>query len=79
MSGQVFVAYGLLVKPSFQKILVHSGAVVKLRISNDGVLLPMSQSRVKSEKGLDLQNGGMISPCKLLSSLIKFSLNVLWD
>lgn len=62
MSGQVFVAYGSLVKPSFQKILVHSGAVVKLSISNDGVLLPMSQSRVKSKKGLDLQNGGMISP-----------------
>jgi hypothetical protein len=59
MSGQVFVAYGLLVKPSFQKILVHSGAVVKLSISNDGVLLPMSQSRVKSK---NLQNGVMISP-----------------
>ncbi|XP_059439762.1 uncharacterized protein LOC132172303 [Corylus avellana] len=57
MSGRVFVAYGLLVKPSFQKILVHSGTVVKLSISNDGVLLPMSQSRVKSKKGLDLQNG----------------------
>jgi len=39
----------------------------------------MSQSRVKSKKGLDLQNGGTISPCKFLSSLIKFSLNVLWD
>jgi hypothetical protein len=50
-----------LVKPSFQKILVHSGAVVKLSISNDEVLLPMSQSRVKSKKGLDLQNGVMIS------------------
>lgn len=62
MSGQVFVAHGLLVKPSFQKILVHSGAVVKLSVSKDGVLLPMSQSRVKSKKGLDLQNGGMISP-----------------
>lgn len=56
MSGQVFVAYGLLVKPSFQKILVHSGTDVKLNVSYDGVLLPMSQSRVKSKKGLDLQN-----------------------
>ncbi|KAB1213921.1 WD repeat-containing protein 43 [Morella rubra] len=56
-SGQVFVAYGLLVKPSFQKILVHSGTDVKLNISYDGVLLPMGQSRLKSKKGLDLQNG----------------------
>ena len=61
MSGQVFVAYGLLVKPSFQKILVHSGTDVKLNVSYDGVLLPMSQSRVKSKKGLDLQNRGMTS------------------
>lgn len=58
-SGQVFVAYGLLVKPSFQKILVHSGTDVKLNISYDGVLLPMGQSRLKSKKGLDLQNGGI--------------------
>ncbi|KAM3707811.1 hypothetical protein ACB098_02G053500 [Castanea mollissima] len=57
MSGQVFVASGLLVKPSFQKILVHSGTDVKLNNSYDGVLLPMSQSRVKSKKGLDLQYG----------------------
>jgi U3 small nucleolar RNA-associated protein 5 len=79
MSGQVFVAYGLLVKPSFQKILVHSGTVVKLSISNDGVLLPMSQSCVKSKKGLDLRNGGMISPGKIFCSLINLSLNALWD
>ncbi|KAG6731707.1 hypothetical protein I3842_01G142800 [Carya illinoinensis] len=56
-SGQVFVAYGLPVKPSFQKILVHSGSDIRLNISNDGVLLPISQSRIKSKKGLDFQNG----------------------
>ncbi|KAK7264672.1 hypothetical protein RJT34_32282 [Clitoria ternatea] len=49
-SGQIFLAYGLLVKPVFQKILVHSGTDVKLTVSQDGVLLPMSQSNVKSKK-----------------------------
>ncbi|PON61971.1 WD repeat containing protein [Parasponia andersonii] len=55
-SGQVFVAYGLLVKPSFQKILVHSGTDMKLSSSSDGVLLPMTQSLVKSKKGRDARN-----------------------
>ncbi|PON88221.1 WD repeat containing protein [Trema orientale] len=55
-SGQVFVAYGLLVKPSFQKILVHSGTEIKLSSSSDGVLLPMTQSLVKSKKGRDARN-----------------------
>ncbi|XP_062076571.1 uncharacterized protein LOC133781549 isoform X2 [Humulus lupulus] len=56
-SGQVFAAYGLLVKPSFQKILVHHGTDIKLSTSRDGVLLPMTQSFVKSKKGRDAQNG----------------------
>ncbi|KAK7363533.1 hypothetical protein VNO77_05679 [Canavalia gladiata] len=54
-SGQVFLVYGLLLKPSFQKILVHSGTDVKLNVSHDGILLPMSQSLVKSKKGKDVQ------------------------
>ncbi|XP_027331584.1 WD repeat-containing protein 43 [Abrus precatorius] len=53
-SGQVFLVYGLLVKPSFQKIIVHSGTDVKLNVSRDGILLPMSQSLVKSKKGIDV-------------------------
>lgn len=57
-SGHVFVAYGLLVKPSFQKISVHPGADIKLNILRDGVLLPLSQSLPKSKKGLDNQSSG---------------------
>lgn len=56
-SGQVFLVYGLLVKPSFRKILVHSGADIKLNVSHDGVLLPMSQSLVKYKKGTNAQTG----------------------
>ncbi|XP_008223261.1 PREDICTED: uncharacterized protein LOC103323078 [Prunus mume] len=55
-SGQIFVAYGLPVKPLFQKILVHSGTDIELSSSHDGVLLPMSQSLVKSKKGQNVQN-----------------------
>ncbi|RDX97845.1 WD repeat-containing protein 43, partial [Mucuna pruriens] len=54
-SGQVFLVYGLLVKPSFRKIQVDSGMDVKLNVSHDGVLLPMSQSLVKSKKGINAQ------------------------
>lgn len=56
-SGQVFLVYGMLVKPSFQNILVHSGADVKLSVSRDGVLLPKSQSRLKSKNRTDVQRG----------------------
>lgn len=55
-SGQIFVAYGLPVKPLFQKILVHSGTDIELSSSHDGVLLPMSRSLVKSKKGQNVQN-----------------------
>ncbi|MED6125026.1 hypothetical protein PIB30_064563 [Stylosanthes scabra] len=52
-SGHVFLVSGLLVKPSFQKLLVHSGTDVKLNVSHDGILLPKSQSLVKSKKRSD--------------------------
>ncbi|KAF4350692.1 hypothetical protein F8388_003413 [Cannabis sativa] len=55
-SSQVFAAYGLLIKPSFQKILVHYGTDIKLSTSREGVLLPMTQSYVKSKR-VDAQNG----------------------
>ncbi|XP_044500852.1 WD repeat-containing protein 43 [Mangifera indica] len=55
-SAHAFVAHGLLVKPSFQKIVVHSGTDLSLHGSQDGVLLPMSQSVIKSKKGLDVRN-----------------------
>lgn len=54
VSGHVFLAYGLPVKPSFEKILLKPGTDIKLTSSLDGILLPVSQSR-KSKKGLDTQ------------------------
>lgn len=57
-SGNVFVAYGLLVKPSFRKLSVQFGTDIKLNSSYDGVLLPMKQSHVKSKKQKDVQSGG---------------------
>ncbi|KAH9766007.1 WD REPEATS REGION domain-containing protein [Citrus sinensis] len=55
-SVHTFVAYGLLLKPSFQKILVNSGEDINLNCSQDGVLLPMSQSLLKSKRGRYVQN-----------------------
>ncbi|KAE9602578.1 putative transcription factor WD40-like family [Lupinus albus] len=54
-SGNVFLVYGLLAKPSFRKILVHSGTDIKLNFSRDGILLPVSQSLDKSKKGTTVQ------------------------
>lgn len=54
-SGHVFLAYGLLLKPSFEKIVVQSGTDLILRSSLDGILLPISQSN-KSKKVSDLHS-----------------------
>lgn len=54
-SGHIFLAYGLLVKPSFEKIVVQSGTDLILRSSLNGILLPISQS-AKSKKGSDLHS-----------------------
>lgn len=56
-SGQVFLVHGSLVKPSFQKILLHSGTDIKLNVSHDGVLLPTSQVLAKTKKGTGVQRG----------------------
>ncbi|CAA2964015.1 WD repeat-containing 43-like isoform X1 [Olea europaea subsp. europaea] len=53
--GHVFLAYGFLIKPSFEKVLVHSGADLKLNSSDDGILLPISQSH-KSKKTSKIPN-----------------------
>ncbi|XVF66171.1 hypothetical protein PTKIN_Ptkin10aG0014000 [Pterospermum kingtungense] len=55
-SVHAFLAHGLLVKPSFQKIVVPYGADILLSSSQDGVLLPRSQSLNKLKKGMDAQN-----------------------
>lgn len=54
-SGHVFLAYGLAIKPSFEKILVHSGTDIRLNSSSDGLLLPITQSR-KSKQGSNKRN-----------------------
>ncbi|KAJ9537097.1 hypothetical protein OSB04_029830 [Centaurea solstitialis] len=54
-TGNVFLAHGLLIKPSFEKISIQCGTDVKLTSSMDGILLPMSQSQ-KSKKGSDNKN-----------------------
>ncbi|CAI9771084.1 unnamed protein product [Fraxinus pennsylvanica] len=53
--GHVFLAYGFLIKPSFEKVLVHFGTNLKLNSSDDGILLPISQSH-KSKKTSKMQN-----------------------
>ncbi|KAL3505677.1 hypothetical protein ACH5RR_031059 [Cinchona calisaya] len=53
--GHVFLAYGLPVKPSFEKFLVQPGTDVTLSSSFDGILLPISQIH-KSKKVTDIQN-----------------------
>ncbi|KAF8387768.1 hypothetical protein HHK36_026423 [Tetracentron sinense] len=55
-SGHMFVAYGSLIKPSFEKILVQRGIDIKLCSFHDGVLLPVDQSH-KSKKGQSVQTG----------------------
>ncbi|GAB4850842.1 hypothetical protein Ancab_030143 [Ancistrocladus abbreviatus] len=55
-SANVFVAHGLLIRPSFEKITVHSGKDLKLNIFQEGVLLPLSQTQ-KSKKRLDARSG----------------------
>lgn len=48
--GYLFAAYGSLIKPSFEKILVQPGEDIKLNSSPDGILLPISQIK-KGKKG----------------------------
>uniref|UniRef100_A0A7N0T717 Small-subunit processome Utp12 domain-containing protein n=1 Tax=Kalanchoe fedtschenkoi TaxID=63787 RepID=A0A7N0T717_KALFE len=51
-SHNVFVAYGLLIKPSFQRILVNHGLDVILNSPLDGILLPLRQYQ-KFQKKID--------------------------
>jgi len=54
-SGHIFLAYGLPIKPSFEKILVHSGTDIRLNSSSDGLLLPITHSS-KSKRGPNKRN-----------------------
>lgn len=68
-SGQVLLVHGMLVKPSFQKISVQSGSDIKLNFSDDGVLLRLNKSLVKSKKAKDVKKGEDIMT-QLLINLI---------
>ncbi|KAH6769638.1 transducin family protein / WD-40 repeat family protein [Perilla frutescens var. hirtella] len=54
-SGHVFLAYGLFMKPTFEKVLVHSGTDITLSVSQDGILLPINQTQ-KSRKASHIQS-----------------------
>lgn len=54
-NGNVYLAYGWLMKPTFENILVQPGTDIKLSKAMDGILLPISQSG-KSNKGSDTRN-----------------------
>ncbi|XP_073113785.1 uncharacterized protein [Elaeis guineensis] len=45
-SGQVFIAHGSLVKPTFEKVMVQYGTDVNLGTYQSGVLLPMDKSSI---------------------------------
>lgn len=53
----VFLAHGFLIKPSFEKILVHHGEDSQINISRNGLLLPFSHPR-QTKKQLEVQTGG---------------------
>ncbi|KAL2921240.1 WD repeat-containing protein 43 [Bienertia sinuspersici] len=52
----LFLAHGFLVKPVFEKVLVHHGEDLEINMSRNGLLLPLSQPR-KSKKQLELHTG----------------------
>uniref|UniRef100_A0A1J3CQ03 WD repeat-containing protein 43 n=1 Tax=Noccaea caerulescens TaxID=107243 RepID=A0A1J3CQ03_NOCCA len=55
-SAHAFIASGLLVKPSFQKMVLQFGTDLVLNASKSGILLPIAQSVSKSKKGQGVQN-----------------------
>ncbi|CAN6847408.1 unnamed protein product [Brassica oleracea] len=55
-SANAFIASGLLVKPSFQKMVLRFGDDLVLNASKSGILLPITQSVSKSKKGQGVQN-----------------------
>ncbi|KAJ4883038.1 transducin family protein / WD-40 repeat family protein [Raphanus sativus] len=50
-SANAFIASGLLVKPSFQKMVLQFGNDLVLNASKSGILLPIAQPVSKSKKG----------------------------
>ena len=58
-SAHVLLAYGSVVKPSFDKLLVCYGKDVNLGVSEDGVLLPTVQPTTH-QKGQSAKTKGML-------------------
>lgn len=58
-SAHVLLAYGSVVKPSFDKLLVCYGKDVNLGVSEDGVLLPTVQPTMH-QKGQSAKTKGML-------------------
>ncbi|CAI9290878.1 unnamed protein product [Lactuca saligna] len=54
-TGNLFLAHGLIIKPSFEKITLQCGSDVMLKSSLDGILIPLTQSQ-KSKKGVENKN-----------------------
>uniref|UniRef100_A0A0D9VT25 Uncharacterized protein n=1 Tax=Leersia perrieri TaxID=77586 RepID=A0A0D9VT25_9ORYZ len=59
-SAHVLLAYGSVVKPSFDKLLVRHGMDISLGVSDDGVLLPMIQPTMP-QKGQSAKKQGIIT------------------
>ncbi|MCL7035639.1 hypothetical protein MKW94_013547, partial [Papaver nudicaule] len=47
--GQVYLVYGSIIKPSFEKMLVTYGTDITLNSTQEGVLLPLDQSHKKGK------------------------------
>lgn len=71
VSGHVFLAYDLLVKPTFEKVVVQFGTDVKLNVSRDGILLPVSKSQ-KSRKKSNIHSEGKSDALSLLTCIIVY-------
>ncbi|KAI3968476.1 hypothetical protein MKX01_007786 [Papaver californicum] len=48
-SGHIYLVYGSIVKPSFEKMLVTYGTDIVLNSTQEGVLLPLEQSHKKRQ------------------------------
>lgn len=59
-SAHVLLAYGSVVKPSFDKLLVCHGTDIKLDITQDGVLLPNIQTTMPKKNQSAKKQGTLI-------------------
>ena len=70
-SANAFIASGLLVKPSFQRMVLRFGDDLVLNASKSGILLPITQSVSKSKKGHGAHNKGILYGTALSTYLIR--------